>query len=171
MGRGGARRGRTRRALRGPVVSRRGIALPFVLMVLVALGMLSSLALGDAMLSARVAALAEDEVRARAAALGADSLLKQPPDLAWLCLQPPSAAQRRVVTAADGGRVEVLWWMVGSGLVRVQVTGTGPGGGRHRRLAWLRPDSLLPLDPRPGCPDARGLIPAAASWRAEHPEG
>lgn len=153
------------------MVRRRGIALPFVLLVLVALGMLSSLALGDAMLAARVAALAEDEVQARAAAVGGDSVLRRPPDLTWLCLQPPSAPQRRVVAGPDGGRVEVLWWMVGSGLVRVQVTGIGPGGGRYRRLAWLRPDSLVAGDPRPGCPDARALVPAALSWRAAHPEG
>jgi hypothetical protein len=133
--------------------------------------MLSSLALGDAMLSARVAALAEDEVHARAAALSADSLLRQPPDLAWLCLQPPFAAQRRVVAGANGGRVEILWWMVESGLVRVQVTGVGPAGGRHRRLGWLRPDSIPPLGPGVGCPGAQALIPAVASWRAAHPEG
>ena len=150
---------------------RRGIALPVVLLVLVALGMLSSLALGDAVLAARVASLAEDELRARAGALAGDSLVRQPPDITWLCLQPPAAAQHRVVTRPDGGRVEVAWWMVGSGLVRVQVTGIGPMGGRHRRLGWLRPDSIVPFDPRPGCPDARRLRPAAVSWRGQHPEG
>jgi hypothetical protein len=153
------------------VVSRRGIALPVVLLVLVALGLLSSLALGDALLAARVAALAEDEVRARSAAVSGDSALRHPPDLVWLCLQPPSAPQRRVLVQGDGARVEISWWMVGSGLVRVQVTGVGPAGGRHRRLGWLRPDSLIPLDSRPGCPEARALIPAAINWRAAHPEG
>lgn len=153
------------------MVVRRGIALPVVLLVLIALGMLSSLALGDAVLAARVAALAEDEVRARATALAGDSLMRQPPDVTWLCLQPPTAAQRRVVLQPDGGRVELVWWMTGTGLVRAQLTGIGPSGGRHRRLGWLRPDSLIPLDPRPGCPDARALVPAAVSWRAAHPEG
>lgn len=153
------------------MVSRGGIALPIVLLVLVALGMLSSLALSDAMLAARVAALAEDEVQARAAALAADSAIRNPPDLVWLCLQPPSSPQRRVMSHQDGRRVEIVWWMLGSGLVRVQVTGIGPSGGRHRRLGWLRPDSLVPLDPRPGCPEARALTPALLSWRTAHPEG
>lgn len=153
------------------MVKRRGIALPVVLLVLVALGMLSSLALGDALLATRVAALAEDEVRARSAALSADSALRHPPDLVWLCLQPPSAPQHLVLMQPEGSRVEIWWWMVESGLVRVQVTGVGPGGGRHRRLGWLRPDSLIPLDPRPGCPEARALVPAALSWRSAHPEG
>lgn len=152
-------------------MSRPGIALPMVLMVLVALGMLSSLALGDAMLAARVASLAEDELRARAAVLGGDSALRHPPDLLLLCLQPPAAPQRRVLIQADSSRVEISWWMAASGLVRAQVTGVGPGGGRHRRLAWMRPDSLVPLDPRPGCPDAGALVPAATNWRAGHPEG
>lgn len=142
-----------------------------VLMVLVALGLLSSLSLQDALLATRVGALAEDELRARAAALSADSLLRRPPDITWLCLQPPSAAQRRVLLLPDGARVDLAWWMTGPGLVRVQVTGRGPAGGRYRRLGWLRPDSLLPLDSRPGCPDARALLPAATSWRTAHPEG
>lgn len=142
-----------------------------VLMVLVALGLLASLALQDAVLASRIAVLAEDELRARAAALSADSVLRRPPDIRWLCLQPAAAAQRRVLLQPDGGRVELAWWMTAPGLVRVQVTGTGPAGSRHRRLGWLRPDSLLPLDPRPGCPDARALVPAATSWRSAHPEG
>lgn len=152
-------------------MTRRGIALPIVLLVLLALGLLSSLALGDAVLASRVAALGEDELRARAAVLAGDSLLRYPPHLALLCLQPPSVPQRRVLGRLDGGRIEVLWWMAGSGLVRAQISGVGPGGGRHRRLAWLRPDSLDPLDPRPGCPEARALIPAALTWRSGHPEG
>jgi len=152
-------------------MTRRGIALPMVLLVLVALGMLSSLTLGDALQSARVAKLAEDELRARAAAIASDSVLRRPPDLRWLCLQPPSAPQRRVISNRDGSRAEVSWWLVGPGLVRVQVQGVGPAGARHRRLAWLRPDSLVPLDVRPGCPDAEALVPAAADWRAAHPEG
>lgn len=150
---------------------RRGIALPMVLLVLVALGMLSSLALGDALQSVRVATLAEDELRARAAAVAADSVLRRPPDLLWLCLQPPASPQRRVLGHRDGSRAELTWWMAGPGLVRVQVLGVGPSGARHRRLAWLRPDSLVPLDPRPGCPDATALEPAVQDWRAAHPEG
>ncbi len=150
---------------------RRGIALPVVLLVLVALGMLSSLAFGDALLAARVASLAEDEVRAYSAAVSGDSALRNPPDLLWLCLQPPATPQRRVLVQRDGARVEISWWMTGPRLVRVQITGVGPGGGRHRRLGWLRPDSLVPFDPRPGCPAARALIPAAQNWRAAHPEG
>lgn len=152
-------------------MTRRGIALPVVMLVLVALGLLSSLALGDALLAARVATLSEDELRARAAVVAADSLMRRPPDLTWLCLQPPAQAVRLRRSQPDGGRVEVAWWATGPGLVRVQVTGVGPRGGRHRRIAWMRPDSLVPLDPRPGCPDAARLIPAALHWRASHPEG
>lgn len=152
-------------------MTRRGIALPMVLLVLVALGMLASLTLGDALQAARVATMAEDELRARAAAIASDSILRRPPDLHWLCLQPPSAPQRRLLNNRDGSRAEVSWWLVGPGLVRVQVDAVGPAGARHRRLAWLRPDSLLPLDVRPGCPDAEALVPAANDWQAAHPEG
>jgi hypothetical protein len=151
--------------------ARRGIALPMVLLVLVALGMLSSLALADALQSARVATLAEDELRARALAVAGDSVLRTPPDIRWLCLQPAVAPQRRVLAEPNGSRAEVTWWMSGPGLVRVQVLGVGPAGARHRRLAWLKPDSLVPLDSRPGCPDATRLVPAVRDWRAEHPEG
>lgn len=153
------------------MVNRSGIALPAVLLALVALAMLSSLALADGLQASRVAALAEDELRARAAVVGLDSLMRSPPDVVWLCLQPPAQPARLARVRADGTRIDVTWWMVESGLVRVQVSSRGPSGARHRRLAWMRPDSLVPLDPRPGCPEARGLIPAATSWRAAHPEG
>ncbi len=150
---------------------RRGIALPVVLLVLVALGMMSSLALTDALLASRVATLAEDEARARGAVLGGVEGVRTPPDLQWLCLQPPARPVRTTHPLADGGRLELVWWMVAPGVVRAQITGVAAGGGRHRRLAWLRPDSLLPMDTRPGCPDATGLVPAAEDWLVGHPEG
>ena len=153
------------------VKTRRGIALPVVLLVLVALGLMSSLALSDALLASRVATLAEDEARARGVVLAGVEGVRTPPDLQWLCLQPPAQPVRTTQTLADGDRLELVWWMVAPGVVRAQITGVAAGGGRHRRLAWLRPDSLLPMDARPGCPDAAGLVPAADEWLVGHPEG
>jgi hypothetical protein len=150
---------------------RKGIALPVVLLVLVALGLMSSLALSDALLASRVATLAEDELRARGAAIGGVEGVRTPPDLQWLCLQPPARAVGAAQALPDGGRVELVWWMVAPGVVRAQITGVAAGGGRHRRIAWLRPDSLVPMDVRPGCPDAGGLIPASDDWLGGHPEG
>lgn len=150
---------------------RRGIALPMVLLVLVALGFLSSLAVGDALQSARVASLAEDELAARAAVLDGLAHARTPPDLPWLCLQPPAVAMRQVHPRASGGALEITWWQVRPGVVRVQLVGVGASGARHRRLGWLRPDSVVPDDPRPGCPEATRLVPAASDWLTAHPAG
>jgi hypothetical protein len=142
-----------------------------VLMVLVALSVLSALSLQDALLAARVATLAEDGVRVRAAVIAGVAGLAEPPDLPWLCLQPPSAPALRVEQLADGSRLELRWWMVAPGVLRVEVAGRGPGGAQHRRVGWMRPDSLLPLDPRPGCPDAQRLLPLGDDWLGAHPAG
>lgn len=145
--------------------------MPVVLLVLVALGLMSSLALSDALLASRVATLAEDEARARGVVLSGVEGVRTPPDLLWLCLQPPARPVRTVQLLADGGSLELVWWMVAPGVVRAQITGVAAGGGRHRRIAWLRPDSLLPMDVRPGCPDAGTLVPAGEDWLVGHPEG
>lgn len=151
--------------------ARRGIALPVALLVLVALGLLSALALTDALQSSRAASLAEDEVIARATALDGLEALATPPDLAWLCLQPPSAPVRVADSLPDGRVVAITWWAVAPGVVRAELVGIGAGGGRHRRVAWLRPEPLDPADPRPGCPDALRLVPRGADWLGAHPEG
>lgn len=151
--------------------TRAGIALPMTLLVLVALGMLSALALMDAVQAARVATLGEDEALARAAVLGGFNRLATPPDLPWLCLQPPARPLVVSDRLADGRRVERRWWMVAPGLVRVEVVGIGVGGSRQRRIGWMRPDSLPPSAPHVGCPDARRLQPIGVSWLGGHPEG
>ncbi|MBX3132139.1 MAG: hypothetical protein KF689_01975 [Gemmatimonadaceae bacterium] len=150
---------------------RRGIALPAVLLVLVALAMLSSLALGDAFAAARMAALAEDAAVARATASRGVAAVREPPDVPWLCLQPPTASVRREVRVEGGGRSDIYWVTVAPGVVRAEVVASGPMGARHRRLAWLRPDSVDLDDPRPGCPLASRLLPADTGWLTAHPEG
>jgi hypothetical protein len=142
-----------------------------VLLVLVALGLLSALALSDATLATRAATLAEDEVLARAALLEGLPALAEVPDVAWLCLQPPASPLRLRKLVGGGRSVEVAWWMVAPGVVRAELVGIAAAGGRHRRLAWLRPDSLDPADPRPGCPEALRLEPLGAEWLGAHPEG
>ena len=141
------------------------------LLVLVALGMLGALALLDATQAARVAALGEDEALARAAMLGAVGQLETAPDVPWLCLQPPARAIVLTDRLADGRRTERRWWMVAPGLVRVEVVGIGVGGSRQRRVGWMRPDSLEPPGPLPGCPRAQRLQPIGQRWLGGHPEG
>jgi hypothetical protein len=142
-----------------------------VILVLAALGLLSALGLADAMLATRVAALAEERVRAHAAMLEALPALFTPPDVPWLCLRSPDAPIRVLHAASGGSRVELVWWAVGRGAVRAQITGLSPLGGRHRRLALMAPDSL-PTDPgQPGCPGATRLVPAGEGWLLPHPEG
>ena len=149
---------------------RRGIALPMVLLVLLALNLVAALALSDGVQATRTAAFAEERVRLRAAAIAAVAGLAAPPDLAWLCLQPPSVSADSTAQV-QGVRVTYRWWSVAPGAVRVQLEAAGAGGARHRRLGWMRPDSLLPLDPRPGCPDARRLRPVGEGWLGPDPEG
>jgi hypothetical protein len=151
--------------------SRRGIALPLVILVLAALGLMAALGLSDALLASRVAALAVDRVRAHAAALEGTVLLLTPPDLPWLCLQPPSASHLVAVSAAVGARAELRWWAVAPGRIRGEVTGVGESGARFRRLAELVPDSLPADSATPGCPDAEALRPAGSGWLMPHPEG
>jgi hypothetical protein len=141
------------------------------LLVLLALGMLSALALTDATQSARVAALGEDEARARAALLQALERLSTPPDVPWLCLQPPAQPTVVLDSLPDGSRIERRWWMVRPGVVRVEVVGIGVGGSRKRRIGWLRPDSLEPPGPAAGCPRALRLEPVGVDWLEGHPEG
>lgn len=151
--------------------NRRGIALPVALLMIVALGMLSALSLTDALQASRVATLAEDEALARAAALEGLSRLTAPPDVAWLCLQPPATPVVHVETLPGGQRVELRWWAVAPGVIRAEVLGVGTSGGRHRRLAWLRPVPQDPDDHRPGCPAAERLEPIGPDWLGGHPEG
>lgn len=150
---------------------RRGIALPMALLVLVALALLSALALTDALQVSRAATLAEDEARARAAVLQGIDGLGNPPDLAWLCLQPPMHPVEAVERFADGRRVERRWWTVAPGVVRVELVGVGTHGARHRRLGWMRPDSVDAGEPWVGCPRATQLLPAGTDWLGGHPEG
>jgi hypothetical protein len=150
---------------------RRGIALPVVLLVLIALGLLSSLALFDALQATRAARLAEDEARARAVALAGVEGLLSPSDLPWLCLHPPAAPLGRTDIYEGEGRAQLRWWSLGGGRVRGEVVGIGRSGGRHRRLAILVADSL-PVDvTTPGCPGARVLRPGPIPWLSAHPDG
>jgi hypothetical protein len=141
------------------------------LLVLVALGLLSALALLDAAQAARLASLGEDEVFARAALVQALDRLGEPPDLAWLCLQPPARATVVAEVLSDGRRIERRWWMLGPGVVRVEVIGVGVGGARHRRIGWMRPDSLEAPAVGTGCPGAQRLVPLGPDWLGAHPEG
>lgn len=151
--------------------ARRGIALPVVLLVMTALGLLSALALFDALQATRGARLAGEEARAHAAALAGVAALLTPPNIAWLCLQPPSAPLRSNLSVEGGGRVELTWWSLGRGRVRAEVAGFGGNGGRSRRLAMLLADSLPADSLTPGCPLAVGLRPESPSWLRVHPDG
>jgi hypothetical protein len=150
---------------------RRGIVLPVVLGVMVALALLSSMALFDALLEWRVSGLAADRVRARAAALEGLGAVATPPDLQSLCLQPPLARQEATRPAAPGGTYRVVWRHLGGGLVRAEVDGVGTAGARSRLIALVVPDSA---ERGPGlfrCPSGRRLVPAAAVWLEGDPAG
>lgn len=150
---------------------RRGIALPAVLAVLVALGLLSALALTDAVRDWRVATLAEDAVRARAAALSALAAAAQPVDLGALCLAGPLAEQSMDVASAPGTRAHVRWRSLQPGIVRAEIEGEGSQGARHRMQALLTPDSAERVMGLFRCPSATRLRPAAGRWTDGHPEG
>jgi hypothetical protein len=142
-----------------------------VLLVLLALGLLSSLALGDALQAYRAAGLAGDALHARAAAHRALALAFGPPDLALLCLQPPHAEMVRNVTFADGSGARVSWRALTSRVQQVEVTGHGTRGARVRLIGRLTPDSL-PAEPWVfGCPAATRLLPAGSDWWFRHPAG
>lgn len=152
-------------------IARPGIALPAVLAVLVALGLLSSLALGDAVRDWRVATLAEDAVRARAAAMTALAATGHPPDLAALCVSGPLLEQSRVVPSAPGTVARIRWRSLQPGIVRADTEGAGMHGARHRLQALLTPDSTERVMGLLRCPAATRLVPAAARWTDGHPEG
>ena len=151
--------------------ARRGIILPVVLAVLVALALLSSLAMFDAVQEWRVAGLAADRVRARAAAVEGLGDAATPPDLAALCIRSPLAAEERSRVAVGGGRLRVVWRHLGEGLVRAEVEGTGRTGARARLIALMVPDSGERVAGLFRCPDARRLVPAGPGWLEGHPEG
>lgn len=150
---------------------RRGVALPMVLLVLAAVGLLSALLLADALQAWRAAQLATDAVRARAASVSGIAGLLHPVDLPWLCLQSPSAVREASQTLPAGAVVTLRWWHVGRGRVRGEVEGRGRHGGRHRRIALMRPDSLPTDSLVPGCPLAGNLRPAGGGWIQHHPDG
>jgi hypothetical protein len=149
---------------------RPGIILPTVLAVLLTTAMLSALVLLDASLEQRVAGLAQDRLRARAAALEGLIHAGAPADVAELCLRPPLAPMEAERGAASGGSVRLRWRHLGGGLVRVEIEGRGRQGSRWRYLGYLRPDP--PPFPLPfGCSGATRLMPVGPRWLDGHPEG
>ncbi len=153
---------------RGP---RRGIILPAVLAALVALGLLSALALFDAVLDWRVAGSADDELVARAAMHEGLDALARPTDLALLCVSPSLAAQFSTGASAAGGRYRLTWSHLGDGLVRAEAEGRGRQGAVARATALLRPDSSERELGLVRCPQAARLVPAGAGWLTASPGG
>jgi len=153
------------------VSRRRGIALPIALAAMTALGLLSGLALFDAVQEWRVAMLAADRLRAHAARLEGHRLAARPAALASLCVRPPLAEVVATGQALDGGRYVVTWRHLGSGLVLAEVEGRGRTGGRERDRLLLRPDSGRLVGGLYGCPEATRLLPSGPAWREGHPEG
>lgn len=150
---------------------RRGVALPIVLALLVALGLLSALAVTDALAEWRVATLAEDAVRARAAAEDALAVVGAPPDLALLCVSGPGAPQVRGHARADGSAAAIRWRALGSGTVLVEIQGRGRFGARWRLLGWLAPDTVERDGGLLRCPAASRLRPTTAWWLTGDPGG
>lgn len=145
--------------------------MPAVLSVLVALGLLSALALSDALLDWRAATLADDAVRARAAAIRGLGSASQPPDLAALCVGGPLLSQERTIPVPGGSGATVTWRSLGNGMVRVDVAGWGLHGARHGAWGLMRPDSAERVMGLFRCPDAVRLEPVHTRWRGRHPEG
>lgn len=150
---------------------RRGIVLPAVITVLVALGLLSALALSDALLDWRAASLADDAVRARAAAISGLGAAPEPPDLASLCIAGPLLTQELDLPPSAGGTASVTWRALGTGVVRVEVLGRGRQGANHGIWALMKPDSAERVMGLLRCPDARRLVPVHGHWRGRRPEG
>lgn len=150
---------------------RRGIVLPAVLAVLVLLGLLSALVLASAVQEWRVATLAEDAVRARAASLRGLGAIPFPPDLAALCVGGPGVEQEAEVPWLAGGAGRVRWRALGGGLVQAEVEGWGRHGGRARLLALQVPDSTEREGGLLRCPGASRLVPVPGRWVEGHPEG
>jgi len=139
--------------------------------VLLALGLLSSLALSDAVQSTTAAKLAGDGLHARAAAHRALPFGFHPPDLTLLCLQPPHAEMVRTITFPDGARARVAWRALSSRVIQMEVTGYGERGARARLIGRVFPDSI-PSEPWViGCPAATRLLPAGPDWWFRHPAG
>ncbi len=136
-----------------------------------ALMLLGALALSEAMLDWRVATLADDAVRARAAALRGLSVVAAPPDLAGLCLSGPLAVQERVLPPVGGTGVRIRWRQLGGGVVRAEVEGTGRHGARHRVWTLLVPDSTERVLGLLRCPAAVRLLPVPGRATDRHPEG
>ena len=138
---------------------------------LVALALLCSLALFDAVQEWRVAGLGDDRVRARAALHEAIDLVGDPVDLALLCVSAPLARETAAGRSAAGGSYRISWSHLGSGLMRAEVEGRGRTGARMRAIALLRPDSVTRTMGLLTCPTATRLIPAGPGWLMAHPEG
>lgn len=153
------------------VRARRGIILPAVLGALVALALLSALALFDAVQESRVATLADDRVLARAALHEGLDAASDPPDLAYLCVSAPVNLQVSAGVAAGGGRYLLEWSHLGRGLVRVSVSGRGRSGARAGAIALLRPDSADASGPGYSCPRATRLGPVGPGWVVAAPDG
>jgi hypothetical protein len=145
--------------------------LPAVLAALVALALLSALALFDAVQEWRVAGLGDDRIIAQAALHEGLDALPQPTDLALLCVTPAVAPQARAGASTGGGSYHLAWSHVGGGLVRAVIEGRGRAGARARAIALLRPDSLDRSSGALQCPTATRLVPAGEGWLTAHPEG
>ncbi|MBL8998429.1 MAG: hypothetical protein JNL44_14035 [Gemmatimonadetes bacterium] len=145
--------------------------LPAVLAVMVALALLSTAALFDAVQEWRVATLAADRVVARAAALSALGAVSRPPALDLLCVSAPGSVQGAAAPVPGAGSARVSWRHLGSGAVRAEVTGLGVHGSRVRFLAFLAPDSADRTAALYRCPAASRLLPFGPRPIEGHPEG
>ncbi len=150
---------------------RRGIILPTILATLVVLGLLSALALHDAVQEWRVAALADDQALARAALLEAVDGVSHPPDLAALCVSSPLASQGASGLAVGGGAWRVRWHHLGEGRVWAVAEGRGLRGARARAVAHLAPDTAASDSGLFRCPAASRLAGRGPRWLERHPEG
>ncbi|MBX3173567.1 MAG: hypothetical protein KF709_04100 [Gemmatimonadaceae bacterium] len=127
--------------------------------------------MADAIQATQLSRYAEEQVRARAAAVTGVAALLVPDDLAWLCLQPPAVPAIVTRDIGPAGRVELRWWSLGGGRVRAELVGVGARGVRARLLGRLRVDSLPPDDLALGCPTATRLNPDGADWLLPAPVG
>ncbi len=149
----------------------RGVALPAVVLVLAALGMMAALMLTDALQAVHLARYAEGQVAARASAVAAVESLRYPDALGLLCLRPPGAAASRTVEVERDGAVTLRWWHLGHGRVRAEVAAVVREGGAARLLVRLRVDSAEVDDAAIGCPRATRLDPDGLDWLLLHPAG
>jgi hypothetical protein len=150
---------------------RRGIALPAVLAVSVALAALAALALFDAAEGSRLAGLAGERALVRGVALEAAAAAAVPPDAGALCLRGPTAPLQGSARTSRGVRIQVAWRHLGDGLIRAEVELQGPRGTRERLLLLQRPDSATRDPGYLDCARARRLVPAAPEAAERTPEG